>query len=199
MLARDTAQAESGFTTVKSEKDLQGLQGLLSQQQELEVRHGERGRPCPWWGSVLAGWGCPREALAPRGPGVVSLGTPRRPGLEFSSQAELCPTPLPSASTGQARGESLHQFPCAIVQLPAPYSSSRRWGGDSQKQSGETRQPSALPILPTKGGSAHSLQPLCQHPPFHPSLRPCIPKRRGVHPWAKSGWMHPEPFLPCDL
>ncbi|XP_049687045.1 uncharacterized protein LOC126051620 isoform X5 [Accipiter gentilis] len=35
-LARDTAQAESGFTTVKSEKDLQGLQALLSQQQELE-------------------------------------------------------------------------------------------------------------------------------------------------------------------
>lgn len=37
-LARDTAQAESGFTAVKSEKDLEGLQGLLSQQQELEVR-----------------------------------------------------------------------------------------------------------------------------------------------------------------
>ncbi|XP_051469858.1 uncharacterized protein LOC127382371 isoform X2 [Apus apus] len=35
-LARATAQAESGFTTVKSEKDLQGLQGLLSQQQEME-------------------------------------------------------------------------------------------------------------------------------------------------------------------
>ncbi|XP_069708619.1 spectrin beta chain, non-erythrocytic 2-like isoform X2 [Phaenicophaeus curvirostris] len=35
-LARDTAQAESGFTTVKSEKDLQGLQGLLSRQQEME-------------------------------------------------------------------------------------------------------------------------------------------------------------------
>lgn len=35
-LAHDTAQAESGFTTVKSEKDLQGLQGLLSRQQEME-------------------------------------------------------------------------------------------------------------------------------------------------------------------
>ncbi|XP_009282089.1 PREDICTED: uncharacterized protein LOC103902721 [Aptenodytes forsteri] len=35
-LARDTAQAESSFTTVKSEKDLQGLQGLLSRQQEME-------------------------------------------------------------------------------------------------------------------------------------------------------------------
>ncbi|XP_054676543.1 spectrin beta chain, non-erythrocytic 2-like isoform X2 [Grus americana] len=35
-LARDTAQAESGFTAVKSEKDLQGLQGLLSRQQEME-------------------------------------------------------------------------------------------------------------------------------------------------------------------
>ncbi|KAK2531617.1 Capn11 [Columba guinea] len=35
-LAHDTAQAESGFTAVKSEKDLQGLQGLLSQQQEME-------------------------------------------------------------------------------------------------------------------------------------------------------------------
>ncbi|XP_074435870.1 uncharacterized protein LOC141740691 isoform X5 [Larus michahellis] len=35
-LARDTAQAESGFTAVKSEKDLQGLQDLLSQQQEME-------------------------------------------------------------------------------------------------------------------------------------------------------------------
>ncbi|KAM6084870.1 uncharacterized protein LJ206_006794 [Theristicus caerulescens] len=35
-LARDTAQAESGFTAVKSEKDLQELQGLLSRQQEME-------------------------------------------------------------------------------------------------------------------------------------------------------------------
>ncbi|CAM9873279.1 unnamed protein product [Bubo scandiacus] len=35
-LARDTAHAESAFTTVKSEKDLQGLQGLLSRQQEME-------------------------------------------------------------------------------------------------------------------------------------------------------------------
>ncbi|XP_074945282.1 uncharacterized protein LOC142055349 isoform X3 [Phalacrocorax aristotelis] len=35
-LARDTAQAESSFTTVKSEKDLQELQGLLSRQQEME-------------------------------------------------------------------------------------------------------------------------------------------------------------------
>ncbi|XP_071595401.1 uncharacterized protein [Heliangelus exortis] len=35
-LGRDTAQAESGFTVVKSEKDLQGLQGLLSRQQEME-------------------------------------------------------------------------------------------------------------------------------------------------------------------
>ncbi|XP_059690100.1 uncharacterized protein LOC132320766 [Gavia stellata] len=35
-LARDTTQAESSFTTVKSEKDLQGLQGLLSRQQEME-------------------------------------------------------------------------------------------------------------------------------------------------------------------
>ncbi|XP_050172874.1 spectrin beta chain, non-erythrocytic 5-like isoform X2 [Myiozetetes cayanensis] len=36
VLAQDIAQAESGFTTVKSEKDLQGLQGLLSRQQEME-------------------------------------------------------------------------------------------------------------------------------------------------------------------
>ena len=36
-LAHDTAQAESGFTTVKSEKDLQELQGLQSRQQEMEV------------------------------------------------------------------------------------------------------------------------------------------------------------------
>ncbi|XP_010705206.1 spectrin beta chain, non-erythrocytic 5-like isoform X2 [Meleagris gallopavo] len=35
-LAHDTAQAESGFTTVKSEKDLQELQGLQSRQQEME-------------------------------------------------------------------------------------------------------------------------------------------------------------------
>lgn len=59
-LARDTAQAESSFTTVKSEKDLQGLQGLLSQQQELEVRPGENpGQLCLWWGGVLEGpsWG----------------------------------------------------------------------------------------------------------------------------------------------
>lgn len=65
-LARDTAQAESGFTTVKSEKDLQGLQGLLSRQQEMEVRPGEHcGWPCPWWGGVPADWGRPREVLAP--------------------------------------------------------------------------------------------------------------------------------------
>ncbi|XP_075268888.1 uncharacterized protein LOC142360457 isoform X2 [Opisthocomus hoazin] len=35
-LAHDTAQAESSFTAVKSEKDLPGLQGLLSRQQEME-------------------------------------------------------------------------------------------------------------------------------------------------------------------
>ncbi|XP_032041628.1 spectrin beta chain, non-erythrocytic 5-like isoform X2 [Aythya fuligula] len=35
-LARDTAQVESGFTTVKSEQDLPGLQGLQSHQQEME-------------------------------------------------------------------------------------------------------------------------------------------------------------------
>ncbi|XP_068013297.1 spectrin beta chain, non-erythrocytic 1-like isoform X2 [Melanerpes formicivorus] len=35
-LAHDTAQAERGFTVVKSEKDLQELQGLLNQQQEME-------------------------------------------------------------------------------------------------------------------------------------------------------------------
>ncbi|XP_067149316.1 spectrin beta chain, non-erythrocytic 1-like isoform X1 [Apteryx mantelli] len=35
-LARDTAQAESGFAVVKSEKDLQGLHGLLSRQREME-------------------------------------------------------------------------------------------------------------------------------------------------------------------
>ncbi|XP_025978810.2 uncharacterized protein LOC112997153 isoform X3 [Dromaius novaehollandiae] len=35
-LARDTAQVESDFAVVKSEKDLQGLQGLLSRQQEME-------------------------------------------------------------------------------------------------------------------------------------------------------------------
>lgn len=39
-LARDTAQAESGFTTVKSEQDLPGLQGLQSRQQEMEVSSG---------------------------------------------------------------------------------------------------------------------------------------------------------------
>lgn len=77
-LARDTAQAESGFTSVKSEKDLQGLQGLLSQQQELEVRPGENhGQLCLWWGGVLADWGHPGEVLAPEGPGVVGLGTLR--------------------------------------------------------------------------------------------------------------------------
>ncbi|XP_031449755.1 uncharacterized protein LOC116229399 isoform X3 [Phasianus colchicus] len=45
-LAHDTAQAESGFTTVKSEKDLQGLQGLQSRQQEMErvVSEGLQGR-----------------------------------------------------------------------------------------------------------------------------------------------------------
>ncbi|KAM6279687.1 spectrin beta chain, non-erythrocytic 5-like [Porphyrio hochstetteri] len=45
-LARDTAQAESGFAAVKSEKDLQGLEGLLSQQQEMECVASEtlRGR-----------------------------------------------------------------------------------------------------------------------------------------------------------
>ncbi|XP_053830394.1 spectrin beta chain, non-erythrocytic 2-like isoform X4 [Vidua macroura] len=35
-LAQDIALAENSFTTVKSEKDLQGLQGLLSCQQEME-------------------------------------------------------------------------------------------------------------------------------------------------------------------
>ncbi|XP_019382365.1 PREDICTED: uncharacterized protein LOC109304334 isoform X7 [Gavialis gangeticus] len=36
-LAHDIAQAERGFATVKSEWDLQGLQGLLSRQQDMEV------------------------------------------------------------------------------------------------------------------------------------------------------------------
>ncbi|XP_037751426.1 uncharacterized protein LOC114022359 isoform X2 [Chelonia mydas] len=40
-LARDIAQVESGFATVKSELDLQGLQGLLSQQQEMEFNMSE--------------------------------------------------------------------------------------------------------------------------------------------------------------
>ncbi|XP_073194597.1 uncharacterized protein [Lepidochelys kempii] len=40
-LARDIAQVESGFVTVKSELDLQGLQGLLSQQQEMEFNMSE--------------------------------------------------------------------------------------------------------------------------------------------------------------
>ncbi|XP_019382363.1 PREDICTED: uncharacterized protein LOC109304334 isoform X5 [Gavialis gangeticus] len=35
-LAHDIAQAERGFATVKSEWDLQGLQGLLSRQQDME-------------------------------------------------------------------------------------------------------------------------------------------------------------------
>ncbi|XP_021245222.1 uncharacterized protein LOC110395330 isoform X2 [Numida meleagris] len=45
-LAHDTAQAESGFTTVKSEKDLPGLQGLQSRQQEMEraVSEGLQGK-----------------------------------------------------------------------------------------------------------------------------------------------------------
>ena len=178
-LARDTAEAESGFTAVKSEKDLQGLQGLLSRQQEMEVRTGEHhGQPCPWRGGVLAGRGHPGEALAPRGPGVVSLGTPWQAWLEFSSRAEPCPTPLPSASAGQVRGESLCQLPCASARLPAPCSSSHRWGGDSREQSGETRQPSALPVLPAEGGSTRSLQPLCLRLPLHP----CVLERRGVQP-----------------
>ncbi|XP_044865505.1 uncharacterized protein LOC123366283 isoform X1 [Mauremys mutica] len=40
-LARDVARVESGFATVKSELDLQGLQGLLSQQQEMEFNMSE--------------------------------------------------------------------------------------------------------------------------------------------------------------
>lgn len=205
-LARDTAQAESGFTAVKSEKDLQGLQDLLSQQQEMEVRPGEhRGWPCPWWGGVPAGWGPPGEVLlVPGGPGAVSLGKVSWAGVEFSSRAEPCPAPLLSTSTGQAKGESLHQLPCASARLPAPHSSSRyQQGGDSHGQSRETRQPSALPVLPSKGGSAPSLQPLCQHPPFHPCILLSIPTSSppSLHPgmqgnpaWAQRGWMHPEPF-----
>lgn len=69
-LSRDIALAENGFTTVKSEKDLQGLQGLLSCQQEMEVSQGStcrevsrlagavpvRGPRCckPW--HTVAGW-----------------------------------------------------------------------------------------------------------------------------------------------
>ncbi|XP_072189224.1 uncharacterized protein [Excalfactoria chinensis] len=45
-LAHDTAQAESSFTTVKSEKDLPGLQGLQSRQQDMErvVSEGLQGK-----------------------------------------------------------------------------------------------------------------------------------------------------------
>uniref|UniRef100_A0A452HVG9 PH domain-containing protein n=1 Tax=Gopherus agassizii TaxID=38772 RepID=A0A452HVG9_9SAUR len=40
-LARDITRVERGFATVKSELDLQGLQGLLSQQQEIEFNVSE--------------------------------------------------------------------------------------------------------------------------------------------------------------
>nr|XP_006126579.1 uncharacterized protein LOC102448657 isoform X2 [Pelodiscus sinensis] len=40
-LARDLAQVERSFATVKSKLDLQGLQGLLSQQQEMEFNISE--------------------------------------------------------------------------------------------------------------------------------------------------------------
>lgn len=139
-LARDTAQAESGFTTVKSEKDLPGLQGLQSRQQEMEVSPGEpRGRPGTWRGGVWAGWGCPGEALAPGGPGVVSLGALRRLGWNFPARAR--------------EGEkSLRQLPCASARLPAPRSSFRRRAGDSGGQSGRAGKPhgenSASPCHP---------------------------------------------------
>lgn len=48
-LSQDIALAENSFTTVKSEKDLQGLQGLLSCQQEMEVSQGSRAGRCPSW------------------------------------------------------------------------------------------------------------------------------------------------------
>ena len=116
-LAHDTAQAESSFTAVKSEKDLPGLQGLLSRQQEMEVRS-RRAEAVPG------------RCWPPGGPGAVSLGKPWRARLEFSSRAEPCPAPLPSASTGQARGESSRQLLCASAWLPAPRSSSCWQGGD---------------------------------------------------------------------
>lgn len=85
-LSRDIALAENGFTTVKSEKDLQGLQGLLSCQQEMEVSQGSTCREV----SRLAGAVPVRHWPPSGGLGVVSLGTLWQAGLEFSSRAETC-------------------------------------------------------------------------------------------------------------
>lgn len=85
-LSQDIALAENSFTMVKSEKDLQGLQGLLSCQQEMEVSQGSTPREV----SRLAGTFLVRHWPPSGGPGVVSLGTLWQGGLEFSSGAEIC-------------------------------------------------------------------------------------------------------------
>lgn len=46
-----------------------------------------RGRQGTWRGGARAGWGHPGEALAPGGPGVVSLGTRRCLGWNFPARA----------------------------------------------------------------------------------------------------------------
>lgn len=145
-LAHDTAQAESGFTTVKSEKDLQGLQSLQSRQQEMEVSPG-----APWPAGCLTGrcqgWMRPSQGgTGSRGPRCRQPWHTTVSRLEFSSGAQL----------GPGKGEHLRQLPCASAQLPVPRSSFCQWGGDSGGHA-EKPQPFALLIIPMQHHSLHDL------------------------------------------
>lgn len=125
-LAHDTAQAEKSFTTVKSEKDLPGLQGLQSRQQDMEVSP-----RAPWpteclvercWGWMRPSWG----GAGLWGPRCRQPWHTAVSRLEFSSRAQL----------GPGKGEHLRQLPCASTRLPVPRSSFCQWGGDSGRHAG---------------------------------------------------------------
>lgn len=140
-LSQDIALTENSFTTVKSEKDLQGLQGLLSCQQEMEVSQGSTAREV----SRLAGAVPVRHWPHLQGPRCC------KPWHSVAGQAGIfqwswdLPALPPSDSMGQARGQSLHQLPCANTQLPAPHSSSHWWGSDSAHRAGKPG--SSVPFL----------------------------------------------------
>lgn len=163
-LSQDIALAENSFTTVKSEKDLQGLQGLLSCQQEMEVSQGSTAREV----SQLAGTFLVRHWPPSGGPGVVSLGTLWQGRLEFSSGAEilLC-SPLIAWARQVDRACISSRVPTPscqhLTRLPA--------GGEATHARGAGKPGSS--VLPTGASSAHSLLPCT-------SILPSVPASQNA-------------------
>lgn len=189
-LSRDIALAENGFTTVKSEKDLQGLQGLLSCQQEMEVSQGSTCREV----SRPAGAVPVRHWPPSGGLGVVSLGTLWQAGLEFSSRAEtclLCSALIAWARQGDRACISSHVPPPGCQHLAHLPTGGKATHACRAGKPGSSVlflcSPSRL-VLPTLCSPCTSIPPLSLHP-----------RMQGSAAWVQRGRMHFEPFPPSDL